>query len=195
MSYSIETPRLLLRDFVPADWTAVHAYAGDPEVVRFMNWGPNSEADSRAFVARAIAMAQCQPRRTYHLAVVIRQSGELIGGVALKTSDSDPLCGELGYTLHPAAWRQGFATELSQAVIRFAFLDLNLCRIWATCRPENVGSYRILKKVGLQFEEYIQNERMVRGQMVDCFLCGLSRATWLRSQATDPAAVADKRDN
>ena len=57
MTFSIETPRLLLRDFVPADWTAVHTYASDPEVVRFMNWGPNSVDDSQAFVARAIALA------------------------------------------------------------------------------------------------------------------------------------------
>ena len=78
---------------------------------------------------------------------------------------------------------------------RFGFKNLNLRRIWATCRPENVGSYRILKKVGLQFEEYIQNERMVRGQMVDCFLCGLSRATWLRSQGAAPAPVTENMDN
>lgn len=195
MSLSIETPRLLLRDFVPADWLGVHAYASNPEVVRFMNWGPNSEADSQTFVARAIALAGCQPRRIYHLAVVVRQSGALIGGVALKTSDSDPYRGELGYTLHPAAWGQGYATELAQAMIRFGFKNLQLRRIWATCRPENVGSYRILKKVGLQFEEYIQNERMVRGQMVDCFLCGLSLTAWLRNQEPFAAPVAEKRDN
>jgi len=188
MAFSIETPRLLLRDFQDADWTAVHTYAADPAVVRHMNWGPNTEADTRAFVAQAIALAQRSPRRTYHLAVVLKATGELIGGATLRMLDSDPLVGELGYTLHPAAWGKGYATELAAAVLAFGFKDLNLRRIWATCRPENLASYRILRKVGLAFEEYLQNERQVRGQWVDSFLCGLSRETWLRGGAPAPAA-------
>jgi RimJ/RimL family protein N-acetyltransferase len=192
MNFSIETPRLLLRDFQEADWTAVHAYAANPEVTRHMNWGPNTEADTRAFVAQAIALGQRQPRRTYHLAVVAKETGALVGGATLRMLDSDPLSGELGYTLHPAAWGKGYATELARAVITFGFKDLNLRRIWATCRPENLASYRILRKVGLAFEEYLQNERQVRGHWVDCFLCGLSREAWLRGGAPAPAAGPSK---
>ena len=183
MNFSLKTPRLILRDFAEADWTAVHAYASDLEVVRHMNWGPNTEADTQAFIKEAIALAERQPRRTYHLAVVNRQTGQVIGGATLRMLDSDPLSGELGYTLHPMAWGQGFATELAEVLIDFGFRNLGLRRIWATCRPENVASYRILKKVGLSFEEYLQNEKVVRGQLVDSFLCGLNRETWLRSQA------------
>ena len=189
MTFLIETPRLVLREFCPDDWPAVHDYAADMEVVRHMNWGPNSEADTQAFIAQAIALSQQHPRRTYHLAVTLRQTGKVIGGATLRMLDSEPDSGELGYTLHRSAWGQGFGTELARAFIAFGFNELRLRRIWATCRPENVGSYRILKKAGMHFEEYLENEKLVRGHLVDSFLCAMSREEWLRSLA--PRAEAD----
>lgn len=186
MQCSIETPRLLLRDFTAADWTAVHAYAADPDVVRHMNWGPNTEADTQAFLAQAIALGQRQPRRTYHLAVVIKETGAVVGGATLRMLEADPLSGELGYTLNPTVWGQGYATEVATAILDFGFRTLNLRRIWATCRPDNHASYRILRKVGLAFEEYLQNERQVRGQWVDSFLCGISREAWVKGGEPSP---------
>ena len=185
MVFAIETPRLILRDFLPADWADVHAYAADPQVVRHMNWGPNTEADTKAFIAMAIALGEARPRRAYHLAVVVRDTGKVIGGATLRMLDAEPLSGELGYTLNPLAWGHGYATELAQALVQYGFLELGLGRIWATCRPENVSSYRILRKVGLTFEAYLQDEKLVRGHWVDSFLCGLSRETWLQTQITN----------
>lgn len=180
MIFQIDTPRLILRDFCAADWEDVHSYAQDPEVVKYMNWGPNSESDTQEFIALAMAQSQEQPRRSYHLAVVSRATGKVIGGATLRMLDAEPDSGELGYTFHPQAWGQGFGTELARALIAFGFTELRLRRIWATCRPDNLGSFRILKKAGLHFEEYIQNEKRVRGQLVDTLLCGMSREEWLQ---------------
>lgn len=51
----LHTERLVLRDFEEADWEAVHCYASDPEVVRYMSWGPNTEEDTRGFIQRKLA--------------------------------------------------------------------------------------------------------------------------------------------
>ena len=40
--YEIRTPRLLLREFTPADLDDVHAYAADLATVRYMDWDPNT---------------------------------------------------------------------------------------------------------------------------------------------------------
>jgi ribosomal-protein-alanine N-acetyltransferase len=178
MLLPIETERLILRDYQEADWVQVHAYARDPEVVKFEDWGPNSETDSRAFVAQAMASAQRQPRRAYELAVIFKPTGALVGGAALRIQDDDGHSAELGYTLHRLAWGQSLGTELARALIEFSFLRLPVRRVWAKCRPENVGSYRVMKKAGLRFEEYLQNDRISRGQRVDSFLCGLTRQEW-----------------
>jgi RimJ/RimL family protein N-acetyltransferase len=179
----IETDRLILRDFQAEDWVQVHAYARDPEVVRYQDWGPNSEEETRAFVDRAMATGRERPRKVYELAVVFKPTGTLVGGAALRLGDQDPLCAELGYTLHRLAWGQGLGTELARALVQFGFQHLEVRRVWAKCRPENIGSYRVLKKVGLRFEEYIQNDGTIRGRLVDSFLCGLTRQEWLRSHS------------
>lgn len=44
--------RLVLREFVVTDEDAVHAFAADPLVTRFTDWGPNSVEDTRAFLGR-----------------------------------------------------------------------------------------------------------------------------------------------
>jgi ribosomal-protein-alanine N-acetyltransferase len=57
----IKTTRLHLRDFRVEDWPAVHSYASAPEVVRFVEWGPNTEAESQNFVQRVLQLSQANP--------------------------------------------------------------------------------------------------------------------------------------
>ena len=66
----IQTKRLVLRDFNEDDWEAVHEYASDPEVVRYMEWGPNTEEETRNFIKRAISHQNEKPRRNFTLAIV-----------------------------------------------------------------------------------------------------------------------------
>ena len=50
--------RVLLREFVDTDEKVVHSYASDPEVTRFMDWGPNSIEDTRNFLREAAGQAE-----------------------------------------------------------------------------------------------------------------------------------------
>ena len=47
---NLETDRLILRDFKRSDWKAVHEYASDLEVVKYMPWGPNSEEETKIYI-------------------------------------------------------------------------------------------------------------------------------------------------
>jgi [ribosomal protein S5]-alanine N-acetyltransferase len=50
----LETERLLLREYKETDFEAVQLYASNPEVVRYMEWGPNTEKDTRQFLQMRI---------------------------------------------------------------------------------------------------------------------------------------------
>jgi len=183
MEPPIETERLILREFLSEDGEEVHAYARDLEVVRYLDWGPNTPEETRAYIDRAIRSSREQPRRTYELAVIFKPTGALVGSAALRLDPLAPFTAELGYVLHRLAWGQGLGTELVRALVRSAFLDLQVRRVWAQCRPENVGSCRVMKKAGLRFEEYLQNRRTLRGEWVDSYLCGITRRDWLHAQS------------
>ena len=74
----IETQRLLLREFQEDDWQAVHEYGADPEVVRYMSWGPNTKEETKDFIARQLASQIEEPRRHHGFAIALEASNELI---------------------------------------------------------------------------------------------------------------------
>jgi [ribosomal protein S5]-alanine N-acetyltransferase len=61
------TTRLRLRDFEPRDYQAVHAFATDLTVARYVEWGPNTPQETQAFLREARASADVSPRRRYAL--------------------------------------------------------------------------------------------------------------------------------
>jgi RimJ/RimL family protein N-acetyltransferase len=61
-------------------------------------------------------------------------------------------------------------TEAARAVLEFGFADLGVRRIWATCRPENVGSCRVLEKIGMIREGHLREHVLIRGEWRDSLL-------------------------
>jgi RimJ/RimL family protein N-acetyltransferase len=171
----LETERLILREFESSDFDAVHGYASDPEVIRYMPWGPNSRSDTSDFIRLANSEARLMPRISFQLAIVERSSARCIGGIKIQVEGTT---GELGYCLARSAWARGYASEGCRAVVDFGFRELALHRIWAGCDPENPASARVLEKSELQFEECLQRDTQIRGQWRDTLLYALSREEW-----------------
>lgn len=178
MTIPLHTPRLLLRDFVEADWQAVQEYACLPEVVRFMPWGPNGEADTRDFVGRAIAAQTVSPRANFELAVSWRENGKLIGGCGLTVQSPPHRVGEIGYCLRPDFWSRGCITEAAGALLALGFEQLQLHRIQANCDPENAASRRVLEKLGMQLEGRLRQNLQLRGQWRDSLQWSILEHEW-----------------
>lgn len=178
----LRTQRLLLRDFVETDWEAVHIYAQLPEVSRYMPWGPNSEADSRDFVGRAIAAQLATPRQGFELALIWAENQQLIGGCGLSVQSQAHRVGEIGYCLHPQFWGRGCAAEAAGALLALGFEQLQLHRIQATCDPENAASRRVLEKLGLQQEGRLRQNLHMRGQWRDSLLWSILEHEWRKGR-------------
>ncbi|MCC3377267.1 GNAT family N-acetyltransferase [Cohnella sp. REN36] len=164
----LETKRLLLREYEPDDAEAVHRYASDPLVTEHTIWGPNAEADTRGYLELVREMRLAQPRSGYELAMTLREDGTLIGGCGLHVSE--PLQGEIGYCLNRDYWRQGYASEAAEALLRFGFGTLGLHRIYATCRPGNIGSAKVMRHIGMQYEGRLREHMRHKGAWHDSFL-------------------------
>ncbi|GGN35151.1 RimJ/RimL family protein N-acetyltransferase [Actinoplanes campanulatus] len=158
------TPRLHLRPFRLEDVPAVHSYAGDPEVVRYMDWGPNSPADTENFVSSAV-----RPPDGVH-PFAVERSGTLIGAVELRVTAAAHRRGEFGYVLARSAWGQGYATEAAAAVLAYAFEQAELHRVAATCDPANIASRRVLEKIGMEYEGHLRDYLHIRGEKRDRLL-------------------------
>ncbi|GAA1498145.1 GNAT family N-acetyltransferase [Paeniglutamicibacter kerguelensis] len=168
----ISTERLELREYAEADHDAVHAFASDPEVCRFVEWGPNTPGDTRVFLRACLDEQITDPRQTYTLAITV--GGWVIGSIALMLGDSELAPGrgsaELGYVLGTGDWGSGYASEAAVAMLDFARGTLGLERVVATCRPENTGSIRVLEKSGLRRAGLLPGHKVIDGVARDSLL-------------------------
>jgi RimJ/RimL family protein N-acetyltransferase len=181
----IRTERLVLRDFKEADWKAAHDYGSDLEVVRYMDWGPNTEEDTKKFIQRAIDSQKEKPRKTYTLAIVLKPENKLIGGCGIYISNSENREGWIGYCLNRDFWGQGYGTETARALLKFSFEQLNLHRLFATCDPANIASARVLEKTGMQREGRFREHRWAKGKWRDSLLYAILDYEWKKLGSAD----------
>jgi len=139
----LTTERLLLRPFTSFDFTAVHSWASNPQNVRYMSFGPNTEEETKAF------LPMTKPGKDF--AVVLAQSNCVIGSCGIYPDSANDTA-ELGWILHMDYWKQGYGTELCGELIRYGFEGLKLRRIKAPCAAVNYGSYRIMERNGMRRE-------------------------------------------
>jgi [ribosomal protein S5]-alanine N-acetyltransferase len=143
----LETPRLHLRPFTPADVDAIHAVYSDPEVMRWVGTGPLA---TRAATERLLESygGHQEALGFAFWAVLERDSGELIGDAGLhRTAVGET---ELGYTLAKRAWGRGYATEAAGAWLDAAFGDLAIAEVIALAEPPNHASAHVLDKLGFR---------------------------------------------
>lgn len=172
------TARLLLREFVEADWPAVFAYQSDSRYLRYYLWTERKEADVRHFVDRLLAWQRESPRLKYQLAITLPETGRLIGNCGIRMAQADAVEAELGYELAPDQWGRGYATEAAQAMIEYGFERLGVHRIWASCIAKNRASARVLEKVGMRLEGRLREKQWMKGRWWDTLLYGLLEDEW-----------------
>ncbi len=181
---SLTTDRLWLREFKEQDWESVHRYACDPEVVKYMPWGPNTEEDTHIFIRRAIAYQQENPRKHFELAMALKEEDMLIGGCGIRVLNPDLGEGNIGYCLNRDFWGRGYATEAANALLRFGFETLNLHRIYATCDPENRASAHVLEKIGMNLEGRLRENLQIRGRWRDSLVYAILDHEWKKLMIT-----------
>jgi RimJ/RimL family protein N-acetyltransferase len=156
----IETSRLTIRSFRETDIAGYAAIVADPEVTRFLAGGsPHSYDQAAAYVRECIESEAREGFARY--AVLLGETGELIGFCGFKRRGEDI---DFGWRYAREAWGQGYATEAAAAVLDHGANTLGLSRIVAQSATENVGSVRVMEKIGLRFEGFaeVRGRRMVR---------------------------------
>lgn len=167
--FSLTTERLILRNYCSEDWKRVHIYAAVPAFSQYEMWGPNTEDDSKKFVADMVLQARTQPRFKFDLAICLKASELQIGGAGIRRKAEHSQVADLGWAINPEFQSQGFATEAARALIDFGFNKLNLSVIYASCDSRNVASYRVMQKVGMTCVGLLKNDKVSKGHMRDTY--------------------------
>jgi len=161
---NIETPRLMIRAFLPADAAALHEIFGDAEAMEYCE-PPYSMEQTEEFLNDFCI------ERSGGLAVTLRDGGRLIGYLLFNETEDGVY--ELGFFFNRAFWRQGFAYEASRAVLNYAFDGLHAHKVFAeTCDAQRAAP--LLDKLGMRLEG-VQRSHTTdnHGNWLDMFLYGM----------------------
>lgn len=135
-------------------------------------------------------LADIETDTEVRLAVTLRDSGHLIGGIGLRIVEQHRHA-ELGYWLGVPYWGQGYATEAAREMLRYGFENLALQRIFATHFAQNLASGRVLRKLGMRYEGCQRAHFRKWDRFVDLELYGMLREEWpSRAENSAPEAGA-----
>lgn len=176
----LDGERLSLRRLSAADAEDVFNIFGDGEVIRYWSSPPHkSEQDAQELIANV--NKQFEARTMFEWGAALRNNERVIGTCTLLNVDTAHRRAELGYALNREFWGGGYATEMVELVIAFAFGPMNLHRLEADVHPENTASIRLLERQGFRREGYLRERWHHLGKIEDGVLFGLLRQEWTPS--------------
>lgn len=146
----IETQRLRIRPFQESDWPVVALYTTLPAIMTYMGEGVQTPEQTQLFVTQ-----NATGEKVTAYALMLKAEAKLIGHMVFHPWFA-PLTYEIGWVLHPAYHRQGYASEAALALLRYGFETMKLHRIIATCQPQNPASYGVMEKIGMRREGHFQ---------------------------------------
>jgi RimJ/RimL family protein N-acetyltransferase len=177
--YPLETERLLLRPFVAEDFEALLAIHSQAEVARYLYSEPMSEDEVHASLERKIGQTAIRAEReNLSLAVVLKETSELIGDCTLFYLSRRHQQGEIGYVFHPDHHGRGYATEAAHLLLRLAFEELELHRVIGRLEARNTASARVLERLGMRQEAHFVENEFVKSEWQSELVFALLAREW-----------------
>ena len=175
----LETNRLILRPWCETDAEALYQYASDCEVGPPAGWPPHTSVENSREIIRTVLTAP----ETY--AVCLKSNGTPIGSIGLHRNDlataEDEY--ELGYWIGKPFWGQGLIPEAAHELLRYAFEELHMSRIWCGYYEGNEKSRRVQEKLGFLYQRKTEGiEVALLGEIRTGHSNLMTRERWLKTE-------------
>ena len=182
----LHTTRLLLRKFELYDVDDVFNYANDPEWARFLTAPtPYTREDAESFV-EGNSKSEWESNTMF----AIEFEWKVIGAIGFRFDAPNELA-MLGYSIARPHWNKGLMTEAVLAVNDWAFEQFGLAKIYSFADVENVGSWRVMEKVGMTREGTLRSHGVLRGVRQDFHYYGILRSEWAGNLGREPQGMAE----
>ena len=170
---NLQTKHLILSPFTRDDIPELVPLIGAREVAATTRRIPHpyTTADGEKFIAQA------QKGEEINLAIRLRDGLSLVGGGILRP-DLEHEHAEVGYWIAVPHWGKGYATEAAQELVRYAFQELGLHRVYASHTSNNPASGKVLARVGMKHEGQMRGHLRKWGQYQDLEFYGMLREEW-----------------
>ena len=181
------TKRLRFRRWRETDAEKLYELARDPKVGPAAGWAPHKDVEESLWTIRNIlSRPECY-------AICERDSDIPIGAIELMLYGTSAIvqradeC-ELGYWLGQSFWGQGYMSEAAAELLRYAFEELGMSRVWCGYYEGNERTRRVQEKLGFRYHHICRNVPVLgenRNNYINC----LSREQYERMKEDRTAQV------
>jgi ribosomal-protein-alanine N-acetyltransferase len=156
------------------DWQSLFAIESDPEVVRYQAFEPFSAERARDYLRDAERDRLLRPRQCFDLAVLVGEA--MIGRVGMRlVGDREA---SIWFSFRRDQWGTGYASEAARALVDYAFHHLGVHRIFGDCDPHNLGSIRVMEKLGMRREAHHVENAFIKNQWCDSLIYAILEREW-----------------
>lgn len=147
---TLETERLILRPWASKDAEDLYRYASDPDIGPPAGWTPHQSVKESREIIETFFSARPQA-----YAVYLKSAQQAVGAIELKQvghtdlTEKEDEC-ELSYWIGKPFWGQGLIPEAARALLRYAFEDLGMRRVFCAYYEGNTKSKRVQEKLGFK---------------------------------------------
>ena len=151
MGKYLNTESLILRHWEDSDAWELYKYASNPDVGPIAGWPAHRNIDESRDVIKNVLNG----KEAY--AICLKEDGKAIGAIELKLNgytdmtDRDDEC-ELGFWLGKPFWGQGIIQKAVREMLRHAFEDIGMQKVWCGYYDGNIKSKRVQEKVGFKYQ-------------------------------------------
>jgi RimJ/RimL family protein N-acetyltransferase len=176
--YPLTTERLIIRALTPDDVESHHVLFADPDVVRYLYFGPFDRPAAQEHLARRSIVDLPVEGGWINFGVEVKGEGVLIGELAMGFISATHAHYEVGYVFDPAYAGHGYATEGTAMIVELAFSGLGAHRVSGRLDARNDPSARVLERLNMRREaNFIENE-YVKGEWTDELVYAILAPEW-----------------
>ncbi|MDP8227452.1 MAG: GNAT family protein [Candidatus Celaenobacter polaris] len=168
------TKSLILKKMTLKDAEDLFEYASDPEVTKYITWAPHKSIDDSIDFLKSV-LRRYENNEVSEWGIVYKENNKFIGTCGYVLWVPVHSLAEIAFALSGEYWGKGLMTEAVKEVIKYGFEKMNLNRIYARCFMENIGSQKVLEKVGMKFEGILREQMFIKSKFSDMKIYSILR--------------------
>jgi RimJ/RimL family protein N-acetyltransferase len=186
LAHPLTTERLVIRPLTTDDLDRHHLLFSDPDVVRYLYFGPFDRDGAYEHLARRAMVDLPGEGEWVNFGVEVKGEGLLIGELAMGFISASHEHYEVGYVFDPVYAGRGYATEGAAIIVDLAF-SLGAHRVSGRLDARNAPSARVLEKLGMRPEAHFLENEFVKGEWTDELAYAILAPEW-RARRGPPMA-------
>lgn len=177
----LETERLLLRRTTEEDYEEFFYLQLNPKLRKYLGTtkiGNNPEKNKKYF-----SEDKYNQLDYYRWTIERKEDGKILGTIYLNIHSERARSAGIDYWIREDDWGKGYTSEASKRILEFAFDTLNINRIESSGSKNNAGTWRVMEKIGLQYEGVRKDGIFYYyGGLEDLVIYGLTKEEYIKTK-------------